>query len=181
MFVKQSKKVAFEDFVKRYCDLVETRLLTDFSIDYRTYTYNKLIDVFGFLEHMYVNPLKFLDFCFKIYDGLPFPEVMMKLIQSYREEPGQELTPTIYDIVYNDFIRIEGHSKDFLFFIRNNIHPFIATQNKSVKLFVYQGMVPNDWLLWDDDLLYFNKVRCCFYLLKRFKKMQRFLYELFIQ
>jgi len=172
IFVTRTSQVDFQSFLDRYCAHIETRILEDVEISSFSKTHENLRSVFGYLRRMKVHPLRFLDYSFQITDGIPIPQKLQYYLKRY-EEADAVMEQTIYEII-DDHIQIVSGSNDNLMmtYLDNDIYPFLPAYDDSVKLYVYQRSLPKEWIIWDDDLIYYYKVKAAMVVLKQFSKMK---------
>lgn len=171
ILLSKYRRKTFEDFLQRFISHVETRILTDFEISAYSKTYRGFKKLYRDVVKRGVNQQKFIDYCFEVSDGIPFPERMMYLLRNYRERPGSFRLDTIYDVVERDiiFVKDKLHEADnvFLFYEHNKINPFIVIFDPDVQLSMWRRWLPMNE--------YWESVYVASVLINRFKKMQRFI------
>jgi len=175
------KPVNLEMFINRYTALIETRLLKDVNISFRSNSYKQLKEVFGLLRRLNVSPYKFLDYTFKNTDGLAFPLRLSYFLKNYKELPGAFLSKTIYDWIKKDIEILKremlNYDNHLEFYVKNNINPFVAVCDDSIKMCLWHSSVPKEWIYWDPDLYYYKKIYVAFLMIQNFKKIKHFIYE----
>jgi hypothetical protein len=181
MFYSETKKITFNGFSKRYCELIETRLLCDFEISEFSKTYQSLKQIFDVVCQLRIDPQKFMDYCFIMSDGLPFSKRIEYFLKSYKEKTGTNLLVTIYDKVERDIENVleqyQLYDSLMQLYVLNHPSPFLPASDEIVKLYMWRRCVPEIWERLDVDEEYFNQVCVAFFLLDKFKHMRRFLKE----
>lgn len=170
----------FDEFINRYTALIETRILTDFNVKYRIKTYSKLLDIYNKTRKQMINPIAFLDYCFRYSDGLPIPQKMYHFLKSYKEKSGYVPLKTIYDIVGSDINKLKQELSEyddaFEFYVTNLVHPFIVVFDGEIMQCIKFSNIPDQWKVLDPQLNYLKQIYASYLQLPKFKKMYEFIY-----
>lgn len=164
--------VTFNKFLYYYKQKIEERFLCDVKFYNSTYpnsTWQRLQDVFAFLEQMKVDPLKFLDRAFEKIDHIPSPVFLLSFLKNYKDEGRRRLSYFEFiDKEIRDAEELAVHYDTMIdFYIAIKPYPFLLIFDDDIKRCIWREKFPDGF-----DNFYIEQIYCAYYLIDSFTDLK---------